>query len=102
MTCGHDCDIRIFTGIDDDDVCEFTVSSESIRALACYQKSGRDFIAIATDDNTVQAYTLEVSVEVIRGTASCIHTSVKLFYLSIMSPHNRGHPRVFLPASRLL
>ncbi len=54
--------MRIFTGIDEDDVSEFTVPSEAIRAMACYRKGGRDFVAVATDDNTVQGYTLDVSL----------------------------------------
>ena len=60
VTCGHDCDVRTFPGIEEDDCCEFSVTSEKVSALTRYQKGGKDIIAIATDDNTVQAYTTEV------------------------------------------
>ena len=61
MTCGHDCDVRVFTGLEEDDCSEFSVATETISAITCYQKGGKDLVAIATDDNTVQAYTTEVS-----------------------------------------
>jgi len=61
VTCGHDCDVRLFAGIEDDDCSEFSVSSDNISALACYQRNGKDLVAIATDDNTVQVYTSDVS-----------------------------------------
>ena len=65
VTCGHDCDVRTFAGIEEDDCEEFSVASEKVSALACYHKGGKDIIAIATDDNTVQAYTSEVIVNVV-------------------------------------
>ena len=60
MTCGHDCDVRVFAGIEEDDCNEFSVASDKISALVCYQRNGKDLVAIATDDNTVQAFTCDV------------------------------------------
>ena len=36
MTCGSDCDVRTFVGLEDDDVSEFSVSSSKLTALVCY------------------------------------------------------------------
>ena len=60
VTCGHDCDVRVFAGIEEDDCSEFSVASDKISALVCYQRNGKDLVAIATDDNTVQAFTCDV------------------------------------------
>ena len=36
MTCGSDCDVRTFVGLEDDDVSEFLVSSSKLTGLVCY------------------------------------------------------------------
>ena len=70
MTCGNDCDVRMFVGLEDDDVSEFSLSSSKLTALVCYtttppaereEGGGADVIAVAMDDNTVQAFTTDVS-----------------------------------------
>lgn len=65
MTCGHDCDVRTFAGLEDDETFEFSLSSSKLTALVCYTVSAAegdktDIIAVATDDNTVQAFTSDV------------------------------------------
>ena len=64
MTCGHDCDVTIFVGLEDDEKSEFSLSSSKLSALACYVTDcevGRtDVVAVAMDDNTVQAFTTQV------------------------------------------
>ena len=67
MTCGNDCDVRTFVGLEDDDVFEFSLSSSKLTTLACYttparlEGGGADVVAVAMDDNTVQAFTNDVS-----------------------------------------
>ena len=69
MTCGSDCDVRTFVGLEDDDVSEFSLSSSKLTALVCYtapaereeEGGGADVVAVAMDDNTVQAFTTNVS-----------------------------------------
>ena len=67
MTCGNDCDVRTFVGLEDDDISEFSLSSSKLTALVCYTtpaqlEGGRtDVVAVAVDDNTVQAFTTNVS-----------------------------------------
>ena len=61
MTCGHDCDVRLLSGIEEDDSSEFTVTTETVSAVAPYSLSGRSLVAVATDDHSVQAFTREVS-----------------------------------------
>ena len=70
MTCGSDCDVRTFVGLEDDDVSEFSVSSSKLTGLVCYtapaereeeEEGGADVVAVAMDDNTVQAFTTDVS-----------------------------------------
>ena len=60
MTCGHDCDVRLFSGIDEDDSSEFTISTETVSAVAPYTLGGRSLVAVATDNYSVQAFTREV------------------------------------------
>ena len=36
MTCGSDCDVRTFVGLEDDDVSEFSLSSSKLTTLVCY------------------------------------------------------------------
>ena len=60
MTCGHDCDVRFFAGIDEDDSSEFTVTTETVSAVAPYILSGQSLVAVATDNHSVQAFTREV------------------------------------------
>lgn len=62
VTCGHDCDIRIFPSIiEDDDCTEFTLTADKILALVCYPTpGGTDTVAVAIE-NTVQAFKLDVS-----------------------------------------
>ena len=36
VTCGHDCDVRTFVGLEDDDVSEFSLSSSKLTALVYY------------------------------------------------------------------
>ena len=36
MTCGSDCDVRTFVGLEDDDVSEISVSSSKLTGLVCY------------------------------------------------------------------
>lgn len=62
VTCGHDCDVRVFEGVEEDECLEFSVSSEKVSALTTYQREGKEIVAIAMDNNTVQAYTVEVSM----------------------------------------
>ena len=67
MTCGSDCDVRTFVGLEDD-VSEFSLFSK-LTGLVCYtapaereeEGVGADVIAVAMDDNTVQAFTTNVS-----------------------------------------
>ena len=60
MTCGHDCDVRLFSGIEEDESSEFTVSTETVSAVAPYMLGGRSLVAVVTDDNCVQAFSPEV------------------------------------------
>ena len=61
MTCGYDCDVRIFEG---DDSTEFSVTSDKLSAIACYHgNSGNDIVAVGMDDHTVQSFQLDVSHE---------------------------------------
>ena len=53
--------MRTFSGIDEDDSSEFTVSTETISAIVPYILDGRDLVAVAIDNHTVQSYTREVS-----------------------------------------
>ena len=75
MTCGNDCDVRTFVGLEDDDVSEFSLSSSKLTALICYtiappaereEGDGADVVAMAMDDNTVQAFTADVSQIILR------------------------------------
>ena len=58
----------MFAGLEDDDVSEIILSSK-LTALVCYtvpaereeEGGGADVIAVAIDDNTVQAFTTNVS-----------------------------------------
>ena len=73
MTYGSDCDVRTFVGLEDDDVSEFSVSSSKLTGLVCYtapaerqeekekEGGGADVVAVAMDNNTVQAFTTNVS-----------------------------------------
>ena len=67
MTCGHDCDVRSFIGLEDDEISEFSLSSSKLTALVCYttpaelEGGGADVVTVAMDDNTVQAFTTDVS-----------------------------------------
>ena len=65
VTCGHDCDVRLFPGIDEDDSSEFTVSSDTVSAVAPYSLGGRSLVAVATDDHTVQAFSREVEPQLV-------------------------------------
>ena len=66
MTCAHDCDVRSFVGLEDDEISEFSLSSK-LTALVCYttpaelEGGGADVVAMAMDDNTVQAFTTDVN-----------------------------------------
>ena len=66
VTCGGDEEVRIYPnlgGEDDDDATEFDLSTSSVSAMTCYRRvDGVDVIAIAMDDNTVQAFSTEVSL----------------------------------------
>jgi hypothetical protein len=62
--------VRTFVGLEDDDVSEFSLSSSKLTGLVCYTApateqeepgGGADVVAVAMDDNTVQAFTLNVS-----------------------------------------
>ena len=65
MTCGNDCDVRTFVGLEDDDISEFSLSSSKLTALVCYTTPAElervDIVAVAMDDNTVQAFTTDVN-----------------------------------------
>ena len=67
MTCGHDCDVRSFVGLEDDEVSEFSLSSSKLTAVVCYttpaelEGGGANVVAMAISDNTVQAFTTDVS-----------------------------------------
>ena len=56
MTCGHDCDVRIFNGIEEDESSEFTVSTETVSAILPYMHAGKGMVAVATDNHSVQAF----------------------------------------------
>ena len=47
VTCGSDCDVRTFVGLEDDDVSEFPVSSSNLTALMCYTA---DVVAMAMNE----------------------------------------------------
>lgn len=48
---------------DDEDVTEFELSTSRVSAMVCYRKvDGSDVIAMAMDDNTVQAFSTEVCI----------------------------------------
>jgi hypothetical protein len=61
--------VRTFVGLEDDDVSEFSLSSSKLTGLVCYtapaaeqeEGGGADVVAVAMDDNTVQAFTTNVS-----------------------------------------
>ena len=68
--CGSDCDVRTFVGLEDDGVSEFSLSSSKLTGLACYTAPATeqeepwgeaDVITVAMDDNTIQAFTTNVS-----------------------------------------
>ena len=65
VTCGNDCDVTTFVGLEDEEKSEFSLSSSKLSALACYSRAGEggvtDIIAVAMDDNTVQAFTTKVA-----------------------------------------
>ena len=67
VTCGHDCDVHSYVGLEDDEISEFSLSSSKLTALVCYTTpagldgGGADVVAVAMDDNTVQAFTTDVS-----------------------------------------
>ena len=75
VTCGHDCDVRTFSGIDEDDSSEFTVSTETVSAVAPYTLEGRDLVAVAIDNHTVQAFTKDVSSTSLSSHPHTIHTT---------------------------
>ena len=57
--------MTIFVGLEDDERSEFSLSSSKLSALACYttttsEGDKSDVVAVAMDDNTVQAFTTEV------------------------------------------
>ena len=52
--------MRIFTGIEEDDSLEFTVTTETISAIVPYKQDGREMVAVATDNHSVQAFTQQV------------------------------------------
>lgn len=56
--------MTIFVGLEDDERSEFAVSSSKLSALVCYtatvEEERTDVVAVAMDDNTVQAFTTEV------------------------------------------
>ena len=56
--------MTIFVGLEDDERSEFAVSSSKLSALVCYMATVEgemtDVVAVAMDDNTVQAFTTEV------------------------------------------
>ncbi len=59
MTCGFDCDVRIFDG---DESTEFSVSSEKLSAITCYRSgNGEEMVALGMDDHSVQSFQLDVS-----------------------------------------
>ena len=57
----------MFVGLEDDDISEFSLSSSKLTALTCYttpaelEGGGANIVAVAMDDNTVQAFTTDVS-----------------------------------------
>jgi len=65
VTCGDDEEVRVYSdlsGVEDGDMEEFSVSSSGVTAVASYCKAdGSDSIALGMDDNTVQAFSTEVS-----------------------------------------
>ena len=81
VTCGHDCDVTIFVGLEDDDKSEFSLSSSTLSALVCYTTgtdgSKTDVVAVAMDDFTVQAYTTDVREE-------CNYKCLSMYLCTIM------------------
>ena len=66
MTCGNDCYVLTFVGLEDD-VSELSLSK--LTALVCYTSPTErgegcvaDVVAVAMDDNTVQAFTTSYNV----------------------------------------
>ena len=51
-----------------DDCIVFSVASDKISALVCYQKRGKNLVAIASDDNTIQAVTCDVRLVLVTAT----------------------------------
>ena len=63
VTCGGDEEVHIYPNLAEeaDDMTEFELSTSSVSAMVCYRKlDGSDVIAMAMDDNTVQAFSTEV------------------------------------------
>ncbi len=64
ITCGEDDEVHVYSdlgGVADSDREEFSVSSSHVTALTSYKKSdGSHSIALGMDDNTVQAFSIEV------------------------------------------
>ena len=56
VTCGHDCDVRTFVALKDDDISEFSLSFSKLTALVSYtipaeiEGGGTDVVAVAMDD----------------------------------------------------
>ena len=53
MTCGSDYDVRTFVDLEEDDVSEFSVSSNLTSLVCCTA----DVVAVAMNENTVHAAT---------------------------------------------
>ena len=64
MTCGNDCDVRTFVGLEDDDVSEFSLSSSKLTALACYHRclQAWAYQGNARVDDASHAYDLGFSI----------------------------------------
>ncbi len=65
VTCGNDGEVITYPRIseEEEEHSEFELSTLCISAMVCYQLGdGSDVIAVAMDDNTIQAFSSDVSV----------------------------------------
>lgn len=67
VTCGGDAEVRTYLDFPEEleeleQPEEFDLSTSSISAMVCYvTQEGKDVIALATDDNNVVTFTVDVS-----------------------------------------
>ena len=66
VTCGEEGEVKTYHNLpesQDDDPIEFDLSTSRVSAMTCYlTPGGLDVIAVAMDDNTIQAFSTEVII----------------------------------------